>query len=39
MSGSCRHLDQINDITGRTSNGCEEYLQMGEIRGFTSGSF
>jgi uncharacterized UBP type Zn finger protein len=30
MSAPCTHLDQINDVTPRTPEGCEECLQMGD---------
>ena len=30
MSAPCSHLDQINDVTARTPEGCEECLEMGD---------
>jgi uncharacterized UBP type Zn finger protein len=30
MSAPCTHLDQINDVTARTPDGCEECLQTGD---------
>ena len=30
MSAPCTHLDQINDVTPRTPEGCEECLEMGD---------
>ena len=29
MAKQCAHLDQIQDVTPRTPNGCEECLQTG----------
>jgi len=30
MRVSCTHLDQVNDVTPATPDGCEECLQMGD---------
>ena len=30
MSAPCTHLDQINDVSPRTPEGCEECLEMGD---------
>ncbi len=30
MSAPCTHLDQIQDVTPKTPNGCEECLQTGD---------
>lgn len=29
MAGQCTHLDQIQDVTPKTSDGCEECLETG----------
>lgn len=32
MSTTCTHLDQIQDVTPSTRDGCEECLQLGDTR-------